>query len=140
MRFFAIKDSAHNIAAGAALGIFFGILPGEGVGTTLVFASLLRLNGAAATLGVLATNMWTTFVVLPMAVFTGSFLFGQTSASLYDHFYQTYNLGWKYFLSKVIFFDLALPLMCGYLLVSVAIALFFYLFVLIFLKYFKIER
>lgn len=137
--FFIINDSVHHIAGGAALGIFFGILPGEGIGTTLVFTSLLRLNGSAAVVGVMTTNMWSTFAALPLAVLSGGLLFGQTSTSLYDHFYQTYNLGWKYFFSKAILFELALPLIVGYLLVSLAVASFFYFFIFIFLKYFKIR-
>jgi len=140
VQFFTLNDSAHNIAGGIALGVFFGILPGEGVGTTLVTASIFKLNRAAATMGILASNMWTTFLTLPLAVFIGGALFGQTKKSLYDHFYQTYQLGWKYFLSKVIFFDLALPLIIGYLIVSVAIALAFYLVIFVLLKYFKVQR
>ena len=140
VRFFTLKDSAHNIAGGISLGVFFGILPGEGVGTTLVLASILRLNRAAATMGILASNMWTTFLTLPLAVFIGGSLFGQTKKSLYDHFYQTYNLGWRYFLSKVIFFDLALPLIVGYLIVSIVIALVFYLTIFVLLKYFKVQQ
>jgi len=137
---FTLKDSAHNIAGGLALGIFWGILPGEGVGTTLVTATLLRLNLAAATIGILASNMWSTFVILPLAVLTGGALFGHTKNDLYAQFYQTYQLGWKYFLSKAILFDLALPLIVGYLLVSIAIALFFYLLIFLVLKYFRVEK
>ncbi len=76
-KFFLINDTPHKIAAGAALGIFLGIVPGEGVMTTLVLASLFRFNRAAALIGVLATNMWTTLAVLPLAAGVGSFLFGE---------------------------------------------------------------
>ena len=138
--FFTLNDSAHHIAGGVALGVFFGILPGEGGGTTLVAATLLKFNRAAATIGILSSNMWTTFLTLPLAVFIGGKLFGQSKKTLYEHFYQTYNLGWKYFLSKVIFFELALPLIVGYLIVSVVIALAFYLVIFVLLKYFKIQR
>lgn len=134
--FFTLDDSAHNIAGGAALGIFLGILPGEGVATTLVLASIFKLNRASATAFILATNMWSTFVVLPIAAFVGGFLFNQTSTHLIDQFYQTYHLGFKFFLSKAIFFDLALPLISGYLVVSISISLAFYFLFLVLLKYY----
>jgi uncharacterized protein (DUF2062 family) len=135
--FFTLDDTPHNIAGGAALGVFLGILPGEGVATTLVIASILKLNKASATMGVLATNMWGTFVVLPLATVVGGFLFGESSANLSAQFYQTYHLGLKFFFSKVIFFDLALPLIAGYLIVAASIAFFFYVLILILLKFFK---
>ena len=138
--FFTLDDSNHNIAGGAALGVFLGILPGEGVAATLILAAVFKLNKASATAGILATNMWTTFVVLPLAAIVGGFLFGQTPANLSNHFYQTYHLGIKYFFSKVIFFDLAIPLICGYLIVSIVISSVFYFLILILLKYFKIKK
>lgn len=137
--FFTLDDSAHNIAGGAALGILLGILPGEGLATTLILASLLKLNKASATAAVLATNMWGTVAALPLATIVGGFLFGQSPAHLSAQFYQTYHLGLKYFLSKVIFFDLALPLISGYILVSTTIAALFYILTLILLKYFKVR-
>ncbi|MDD5396756.1 MAG: DUF2062 domain-containing protein [Candidatus Moranbacteria bacterium] len=138
--FFTLDDSAHNIAGGAALGIFLGILPGEGVATTLVLASVLKLNRASATAGIFATNMWSTFVALPLAAIVGGFFFGINPAQLSQEFNRTYHLGLKFFLSKAIFFDLALPLIVGYLLVSLAISLLFYFFIFLLLKYFKVKQ
>ena len=135
--FFTLDDTPHNIAGGAALGIFLGILPGEGVATTLVFASLLKLNKASATAAILATNMWSTLAVLPLATFVGGFLFHENSAALSRQFYQTYHLGWKYFFSKAIFFDLALPLITGYIIISLIIAFLFYFSIIFLLKYKK---
>ncbi len=137
--FFTLDDSNHNIAGGAALGIFLGILPGEGVATTLLLASLFKLNRASALATILATNMWSTFVILPLAALVGGFLFNQTAANLSAQFYHTYHLGLKFFLSKIIFFDLALPLISGFIIVSTGIALFFYIAIFFFLKYSKIK-
>lgn len=138
--FFTLDDTPHNIAGGTTLGIFLGILPGEGLATTLIFASLFKLNKASATMGVLATNMWGTIIALPLATIIGGFLFGQNPAHLSAEFDRTYHLGFKFFLSKAIFFDLALPLIVGFLVVSLSVALLFYLAILISLKYFKTKK
>jgi uncharacterized protein (DUF2062 family) len=135
-KFFLINDTPHKIAAGAALGIFLGIVPGEGVLTTLVFASIFRLNRLAATAGVLATNLWTTAVVLPLAAAVGGFLFGVKERMLIKNFHDAYHLGYKYFLSKVILLDVALPLVVGFFVVAGIISVFFYFI----LKYLLIRR
>lgn len=133
--FFTLDDTPSNIATGAALGVFLGIVPGEGVATTLIIASLLKLNKASATLGVLTTNMWGTIATLPLATFIGGWVFGIDSAKLSNDFRNTYNLGLKYFLSKVIFFDLALPLIVGFVISAGLIAFVLYLIIFFLLKY-----
>jgi uncharacterized protein (DUF2062 family) len=138
MHFFTLKDTRHHIAGGFALGIFAGIVPGEGLATTLVLAKIFRLNKTSATAGVLATNMWGTLAVLPLVAPVGSFLFGTSPDYLFNQFYHTYHLGIRFFLSKVIFFDLALPLIVGFIVIAGAISFLFYLFLYLFLKYKKI--
>ena len=139
LRFFTLKDTPHKIAAGFALGTFLGIVPGEGVATTLIIAAILRINKASATAGVLATNMWGTVVVFPLVAIVGGFLFGETPSHLTQQFSQTYHLGFRYFLSKVIFFDLALPLIVGFIVVAGAISLAAYFILYFLLKYNKIK-
>lgn len=138
-KFFLIDDTPHKVAAGAALGIFLGIVPGEGVLTTLLLASIFRLNRLSATAGVLATNMWTTLTVLPLAAGVGAFIFNTDPGKLNSNFYTTYNLGLKYFFSKIIFFDLLLPLIIGFIVTAGVISLGFYLLIYLLLKYKKIE-
>ncbi|MFA6973698.1 MAG: DUF2062 domain-containing protein [Parcubacteria group bacterium] len=125
-QFFLINDSPHKVAGGAALGIFLGIVPGEGLITTLLLASLFRLNRLSATAGVLATNMWTTLVVLPIAAAVGGFIFHEKGEKLIDEFQATYHLGFKFFLSKAILLEVALPLVIGFFVVAGAIAAVFY--------------
>lgn len=139
LRFFTLKDTPHNIAAGAALGIFLGILPGEGLATTLIVASLLQFNKASATIGVIATNMWGTIAILPLATVVGGYIFHQNPAYLSANFMQTYHLGLKYFISKAIFFDLALPLIIGFIISAGTIALLFYFIIYYVLKYKKMN-
>lgn len=132
-QFFLIDDTPHKVAGGAALGIFLGIVPGEGVLATLVLSSLFRFNRLAALAGVGASNMWTTFFVFPPAAAAGGWLFGINHETLRANFSQTYDAGWKYFLGKAIFFDLTLPLIAGFVAVAGAISLVFYFSALFFL-------
>lgn len=134
-KFFLINDTPHKIAAGAALGIFLGIVPGEGVLTTILFSSLFKLNRLAAIIGVGATNMWTTVLLLPFAAAAGGLLFGVSPDYLISQFNQTYHLGLKFFLSKIILLDILLPLVTGFFIVAGAIALVFY-----YLLYFPLKK
>ena len=139
-QFFLIDDTPHKVAGGAALGIFIGIVPGEGVLTTLVLASLFRLNRLAALAGVGVSNMWTTVLALPLAAFFGGWIFGINAKTLLGDFDRAYHLGPKFFLSKAIFFDLTLPLIVGFIIVAGAIALaayFSFFFFLIRKKHLK---
>jgi len=138
-RFFLIDDTPHKIAGGAALGIFMGIAPGEGVLVTLFFAWLLRLNRLAALSGVAATNGWTSFFLLPFSAAIGGFLFHVNSTELIQKFPASYSLGWKYFFSKIIFFDLVLPVAVGLTIIALVIAAVFYLAIYFSLKYKKIS-
>jgi uncharacterized protein (DUF2062 family) len=140
LRFLLINDTPHKIAAGFSLGAFLGIIPGEGLGATLVLSSLLRFNRLAATAGVLTFNIWSTFFALPPATFVGSFLFQKNSQEILSDFHRNFDLiGYKVFLSKMIFFDLALPLAVGFLIVAGIIALFLYLLLYFLLCKRKIE-
>lgn len=137
--FFTLDDSAHNIAGGAALGIFLGMFPGVGLLVALAIVSVLKLNKAAAILCVLTTNTWSIVITLPLSAIIGGFLFGQSPRHLSEEFYATYNLGYNFFFNKAIFFDLAVPLISGFFIVSAVIAFFFYIVMLILLKYFKMK-
>jgi uncharacterized protein len=139
LHFFTLKDTPHKIAAGFALGIFMGIVPGEGVTASLILATIFRVNRASATSGALATNMWGSVAVFPLVSIVGGFLFGMTPAHLSQQFSQTYHLGLRYFLSKVIFFDLALPLIVGFIVVAGAISLAAYFILYFLLKYKKLS-
>ncbi|MCX6761888.1 MAG: DUF2062 domain-containing protein [Candidatus Moranbacteria bacterium] len=138
-RFFLIDDTPHKVAAGFALGVFWGIMPGEGVGTTLVTAYLLRFNRLSATVGVLASNMWTTFFILPLAAIFGGLVFRVSPDFLINSFHETYDLGWKYFFTETIFLKILTPFFVGFFIVSIAIALFFYFLLYFLLKYKKVR-
>lgn len=132
--FFSLDDTPHSIASGVALGVFFGIIPGEGVTASLLVAALLGINKAAAALGALATNMWSTFVVLPGAAMLGGMLFHESADGLMRQFQNIHLLGLRYFLSKAVFFELTLPLITGFLLIAFLLALGSYLGIFFLLK------
>ncbi len=136
-KFFLIDDTPHKIAAGAALGIFLGIFPGEGVLSTLFFAAIFRLNKLAATAGVLATNMWTTFLLLPPSVAIGSFLFRKNYTDLINQFYQIHHtdtLKETIFVGLYIFSKAALPILIGFLIVAGTVSVGFYFLLYYILK------
>jgi len=133
-KFFLINDTPHKIAGGFALGIFLGIIPGEGVTATIVLASLFGLNRLAATSGVLATNMWSTFVVLPLAGQIGAWIFRENYQSLIEQFDTTYHLGVKFLFSKYILFEIALPMAVGFVIVALAFSLLAYLIIWFLMK------
>ncbi|MFA6383061.1 MAG: DUF2062 domain-containing protein [Parcubacteria group bacterium] len=138
-QFFLMNDTPHKIAGGAALGVFLGIVPGEGLLTTLVLASLFCLNRLAATAGVLAANMWATLALLPFSAAVGGFIFGTNGNTLIADFDRTYHLGFKFFLSKAILLDVALPLVVGFIIVAGTIAAGTYILLLYLLTHHKIE-
>jgi uncharacterized protein (DUF2062 family) len=138
-RFFLINDTPHKVAAGFALGVFWGIMPGEGIGTTLITAYLLRFNRLSATAGVLASNMWATFFILPLAAIFGGLIFHVSPESLINSFWDTHDLGWKYFFTETIFLKILTPFFVGFFIVSIAIALFFYFLLYFLLKYDKVR-
>jgi uncharacterized protein (DUF2062 family) len=137
-QFFLIDDTPHKVAGGAALGIFMGMTPGEGVLITLFFAYIFRLNRLAALAGVLAVNMWTTVLTLPVAAAIGGFIFRINPETLANDFHQVFSLGLNYFFSWNILRDVALPLFAGYAILAGAVAAVFYfglLYILIKRKY-----
>lgn len=139
LKFLLINDSPQRIAGGTAIGVFLGIVPGEGLTAAIIISSLLKLNRLSAMAGAIAFNMWSTFVILPLAAIVGAFLFNKNSQELMDNFNSNYHLiGYKVFLSKIIFFDLALPLAIGFILTAGIISAIFYFVIFYLLKNHKI--
>jgi len=121
-QFFLIDDTPHKVAGGAALGVFMGITPGEGVLITLFFAYIFRLNRLAALAGVLAVNMWTTVLVLPVAAAIGGLMFRVDPQTLSSSFHESLSIGWQYLFSWNILRETVVPLLVGYAVSAGAIA------------------
>jgi uncharacterized protein (DUF2062 family) len=141
-KFFLINDSPHKVAAGAALGIFLGIMPGEGLLTTLLIASLFRFNRLAATAGVLSINMWGTVLFLPVAATIGGTIFDSNINNLIQSFNLKYNFSYKLIFSRSVFFDFALPLLVGFIIAAglFALAIYFILFYLLQVKKIRFSK
>lgn len=137
-KFFLINDTPHKIAAGAALGIFLGIIPG-GILTAVVVSSILRVNHLAAIAGVLATNFWTSFLIMPFAAKLGSWLFGIETQELIENFNNAYSANFKDFFSETVVLKLLLPLTVGFIIIAGAIAMVFYFLIYFLLKYKKVS-
>jgi uncharacterized protein (DUF2062 family) len=135
-KFFLIDDTPHKVAGGAALGIFLGIVPGEGVLATLFLAYIFRLNRLAALAGVLSVNMWTLIFVLPIAATIGGIIFHIDPRTLSESFHRSASLGWEFLFSWNMFREVAWPLLVGFVVFagSVAAAAYFGLL------YFLIKR
>ena len=133
-KFFLINDSPHKIAAGAALGIFLGIVPGAGVIAALALSSLFRFNRLSTASASLAVNAWSSLIILPLAATAGGFIFNIAPRILIQDFKNTYSLGWKTFLEETVIFNLLFPLIIGFLLVSATISLVFYWIIFSLLK------
>lgn len=133
-QFFLINDTPHNIAAGAALGVFLGIAPGAGVAASVVLASLLRVNRLSAVAGALATNTWTLIFALPLAAAVGGCLVGGSKTGLIEQFNQVQHLGIQFLFSKEIVFTVVLPLTLGFVVVSGALALLCYILIFSLIK------
>lgn len=133
-KLFVIDDTPERIAGGAALGMFMGMIPGEGIISALVLSSLLRLNRLAATAGVFSTNMWMTLVILPPSALVGALIFGEDYEGLKNTFESSYNLGWAFFFSEIMFFDFTLPILVGFVVVAGVISIIFYCILLYLLK------
>jgi len=129
-----IHDSPKKIAGGAALGVFLGIMPGEGVLSTIVLSTLFRLNKLAAVTAVIAFNMWTTIVILPLAAVLGSWIFRVSYQNLISEFGNAFNNGWKAFFTDTVIFHITIPLVTGFLIISILVSAFFYFFIIYLLK------
>jgi uncharacterized protein (DUF2062 family) len=129
-QFFLIDDTSHKVAGGAALGVFMGIMPGEGVLVTLFFAYILRLNRLAALAGVLAVNMWTTVAMLPIAAAIGGLIFRVSPQTLSNDFHETLSLGWQYLFSRNVLRETAIPLLAGYIILAGSVAAVIYFLLL----------
>lgn len=130
IKLFRINDTPQKIAAGFGLGVCLGIFPGSGPIAALTLSFLLRLNRAAALFGSLLTNTWLSFVTFVLAVKAGSFILGVNWRDTYNNLTAVL----KNFHFKDLFdysvFEIILPLLIGYLAVTLLLGLAAYISVL----------
>ena len=136
-KLFLINDSPHKIALGLGLGVLAGIIPGTGPIAALFLAFLFRANRIAALLGSLLTNTWLSFVTFLLSIKVGSAIMNVNWKDIYaESLLFLKNFQWQN-LFKESFFKVALPLLVGYLVISLCLALIVYLVALIIIKRIK---
>ena len=130
----AINDSPQRIAAGLALGVFCGILPGTGPMASLALAFIFKVNRAAALTGSLLTNTWLSIVTLVLAVKIGS---AMTGANWHDVYEKCRNIVQHFRfenLKNIPFSEIILPLLIGYGVVSLISGAFAYFMAMVIMR------
>ena len=118
LKIFRINDSPQKIALGFGLGVFLGILPGTGPIASLFLAILLRLNRASALLGCILTNTWISIVSFALSIKLGSWIMGLDWHSVQNDWMQLLkDFHWRN-LFQSSFMDIALPVILGFIIVS----------------------
>lgn len=75
-----INDSPHKISSGAAIGVFFGVLPFAGLVVSVLVAAIFRVNKIGALIGCLLTNTWISLLCAIFAVNIGAEFFNIDSS------------------------------------------------------------
>jgi uncharacterized protein (DUF2062 family) len=131
LKLFRINDSPQRIALGFGAGAFMGIIPGTGPLAALAVAFVFRLNRAAALLGSILTNTWSSIVAFVFAIKIGSAMLSLDWQKVYQ--------GWQVILRDfrmknllaLSFVDFILPLLIGYLVIGFVLFCVSYLAVMV---------
>jgi len=119
------------------MGVFFGVMPGMGPLVALFFAVFLKANRAAALVGSILTNTWLSIPVFLTAARIGSLITG----SSYSYIHDQWHIFLKDFRWAVLFnvsvSKLLVPVLVGYIAVSLVIGLIVYIVALLVLRYRK---
>jgi uncharacterized protein (DUF2062 family) len=134
LKLFRTNDTPQRIALGLGIGVFLGILPGAGPLASLIAATLLRANKAAAVLGALLTNTWTSLLTIVLAIKIGAAIKGLYWHDLYNQWQILLkDFHWKY-LFRSSFLEILMPVLIGYLVISFVFGLLVYLSSLLILR------
>lgn len=133
-KIFLIDDSPQKIALGFGVGVLAGILPGTGPLAALFLAWLLRLNRPAALAAGIIFNTWINVLTFIIAIKIGSAIMGLRWEAVYAQAQAVFqDFHWADFLKTAVLKIIA-PLILGYFIIAVFMALTAYLIVLIILK------
>lgn len=133
-KLFKINDSPQKVAIGFGLGVFTGILPGAGPLAALFLAFIFRVNRAAALLGSVITNTWLSFVTFVLAIKAGSIIFNISWEKLQSDWAVVSSYWhWQDLFSASIL-RIILPLMAGYIIISLCLGIISYVTALIIIK------
>jgi len=134
LKLFRTHDTPQRIAFGLGIGVFLGILPGVGPLAGFIAATLLRANKAAAVLGALLTNTWTSLLTIVLAIKIGAAIKGLNWHDLFNQWQILLkDFHWKY-LFRSTFLEILLPVLIGYLVIAFILGLSVYLISLLILR------
>ena len=136
-KIFGIHDTPQKIAMGMGLGVSFGVMPAMWPVIAVFFAVIFRVNRAAALIGSLLTNTWLTIPAFFVAVLVGDLITGLSYADLARTWSDLCkNFTWQT-LFKFSTFDIIVPVLIGYIIVSLVLAFVSYAAPLTILHYTK---
>ncbi len=133
-KLFIINDTPQKIAAGFGLGVFAGILPGTGPLAALFLAFVFRVNRASALAASILTNTWLSLVTFLLAIKTGSAIFKVSWQGLKNDWSLTLSHWHWRDLFSVPLLKILLPVICGYIIISLVLGLISYTAILLILK------
>jgi uncharacterized protein (DUF2062 family) len=137
LKMFRIHDTPQRVSLGFGLGVFTGILPGMGPIAALVLAAIFRVNKAAALLGSILTNTWLSVVTIVLSIKIGAAIMGLEWHEVLNTWHQLLrDFHWKQLLESSVL-KMMLPVLAGYLILSLCLAFIVYitaLSILVFLK------
>ena len=139
-KLFKIDDTPQRVALGFGLGVFLGIFPGTGPVAAIFLAVLFRLNRAAALIGSLLTNTWSSIIVFFLAFQLGSLIMGERWKDItrdWNSFQSSFRWAdlFKFSTLKII-----LPVIIGYILIGLLLGFLAYLITLAIIKKVKKAR
>lgn len=129
-KIFKIDDTPQKIAVGFGLGVFVGILPGAGPLAALFLSFIFRVNRASALAASLLTNAWLSVATFILSIKAGSAILGLDWHKVYGDFSAKVSASnWSGFF-KLSLLKIILPIILGYLIISLCLGLIAYLIVL----------
>ena|SRR3989338_9091161 len=138
-RLVKINDPPQKIALGFAMGVFLGIFPGAGPMASVVLSSVFRINPAAALTGSLLTNTWISVATFVFAVKAGAYVTGADWQKVFGECKVLIEqFTWKN-LFDVSLLKILYPIIVGYILVGLFLAMLTYLLVLGIFKFKKVR-
>lgn len=140
LKLFRINDTPQKIAMGLGLGVFLGVMPGTGPLAALLFAFILNINRASALLGSILTNTWLSIPTFLLSIKIGAAILGLNYADIYKEWTALVSNFRLATLFKLSIYKVILPIMVGYLIVSLFIGILAYLAVLILIKVIRHKR
>ena len=136
-KFIKINDTPQRVAFGFGIGIFAGILPGTGPLAALFLAFIFRANRASALAASLLSNTWLSLVTFILAIKTGSAIFKISWQSLKNDWASVLaHWHWQDLFREPVL-KILLPVICGYIIISLVLGLVSYMAVLLIIKVYR---